>query len=88
MTASIYCYDYCTGPYYVKFPAGVTTASFRIWIDDHNDPNLDLINETFILAINDLLLPKSITQGSFDRATVIIVSDESKCIIPSYCSID
>ena len=64
----------------------MTTASFRIPIN--NDANLELIDETFILAINDLLLPKNITQGSIDRATVIIVSDESKCIIHSYCPID
>lgn len=71
-------FDYYQGPYSVTFPAGVTTASFSIGIRD--DTNLELINETFAIVINDLLLPKNITYGKFERATVIIESDESKHI--------
>lgn len=70
--------DYYEGPYHVTFPAGVTTAWFTITIRD--DSYLELTDETFGIAINDLLLPKDITYGKFERATVTIVSDESKCI--------
>ena len=75
MFAGYYWDDYYPGPYSVRFPAGVTTALFSITI--RNDVYLELIDETFLLAINDLLLPKHVTLGNFDTATVTIVSDES-----------
>ena len=71
--------DYYPGPYVVTFPAGVTTASISIFIID--DSTLELIDETFFLVINDLLLPKHITYGDLWRATVTIVSNESKCVV-------
>ena len=75
--ASQWPYDYYGGPYSVTFSAGITTASFRITIND--DRYLELTDEVFSLTINDLLLPKHITYGNLERATVTIVSNESKC---------
>ena len=75
--------DYYPGPYTVTFPAGVTTASISIYITD--DSSLELTDETFFLIINDLVLPKHITYGDLWRATVTIVSNESKCVV--WCSI-
>ena len=77
--ASIWWDDYSSGPYSATFPAGVTTASFRIYITD--DSALELTDETFLLFINDLMLPKHITYGDLWRATVAIVSNESKCFV-------
>ena len=76
LLGSRYSSDYYGGPYSVTIYAGATTASFSIGIRDDDD--LELINETFMVIINDLLLPKHITYGNFERATVTIVSDESK----------
>ena len=77
-----YNHDYYPGPYTATFPAGVTTASIRIYIRD--DTFLELTDETFLLFINDLLLPKHITHGDLWRATVTIVSNESKCVRKFY----
>lgn len=61
------------------FPAGVTSVTFSIRITD--DENLELFDETFLLVINDLLLPKNITHGDFGSATVTIVSDEGNACL-------
>ena len=74
LTGSRYSSDYYQGPYSVTFPAGVTTASFTIRISDDN--TLELTNEIFAIVINVLLLPKNVTYGKFERATVTIVSNE------------
>ena len=74
--------EYSSGPHSVTFPAGITTASIEIYIWD--DPYLELINETFLLLINDLLLPKHITIGDNEKAIVTIVSNESKCVVKMF----
>lgn len=71
--------DYYAGPYTATFPAGVTTASLSIYIID--DSYLELIDQTFLLFINDLLLPKHITYGDLWKASVTIVSNESKDVV-------
>ena len=62
--------DYTSGPYTVTFPAGQTTATFDIPI---NDDNIYEINENFILTINPSSLPSDVTVGSPSEATVTIV---------------
>ena len=67
--------DYTSGPYTVIFPAGQTTATFNIPIND------DMIlegNENFILTINPSSLPDYVTCGTPGEATVTIVNDDCK----------
>ena len=54
-------------------------ASIQIYIRDDN--YFELTDETFLLVINDLLLPKHITYGNIEKATVTIVSNESKYVV-------
>ena len=66
--------DYDSGPYTVTFPAGVTSASFSIPIN--NDTILEG-NENFMLTINQTL-PDGVTRGTPSEATVTIVDDDGK----------
>ena len=89
--ASAYFSDYSAGSYRVTFPAGNTTASIRMYIRDDND--VELTNETFLLVINDLLLPKQIASGDIKRTTVAIVSNDGKCVViyvvnSNYCKVE
>ena len=63
--------DYNSGPYNVTFPAGVTSVSFIITI---NNDNILEDDEEFNLTI----FPNNIITDSISRATVIIVNDDGK----------
>ena len=67
--------DYTSGPYTVTFPAGSTTATFNISI---NDDDIMEGDENFMLTINETSLPTNVTRGIFGEATVTIVNDYGK----------
>ena len=67
--------DYTSGPYTVTFPAGRTTATFDVPI---NDDNILEGDEDFILTINETSLPTDVTHGSPVEAIVTIVDDDRK----------
>ena len=67
--------DYTSGPYTVTFPAGQTTATFNVPI---NDDDILEGNENFMLAINETTLPDDVTHGNPGEATVTIVDDDRK----------
>ena len=68
--------DYTSGPYTVTFPAGQTTATFDVPI---NDDDIFEIDENFILTINPSLLPtRIITVGNSGQAIVTIVDNDRK----------
>ena len=73
--------DYTSGPYTVTFPAGSTTATFDVPINDDNILDGD---EDFILTIDQTSLPTGVTRGSLGEATVTIVDDDGKKIIINY----
>ena len=67
--------DYTSGPYTVTIPAGDTTATFNVPVND------DMIregNENFMLTIDDTSLPTGVTRGNPGEATVTIVDDDGK----------
>ena len=62
----------------MTFPAGVTSVSFNIII---NNDNILEGNETFILTITNLSPSEegfAVTTGDHDKATVIIIDTTSK----------
>ena len=65
--------DYTSGPYTVTFPAGQTSATFDVPI---NDDNIYEVNEDFLLTIDETLLPTGVTRGSPGEATVTIVDND------------
>ena len=70
--------DYNSGPYNVTFPAGVTSVSLYVAI---NNDNILEGNETFMFIIaNSSLSNQSfiITTGDHDKATVIIIDTTGK----------
>jgi len=67
--------DYNSGPYYVTFPAGVTSVTFDVPITD--DSILES-NENFMLTINQPSLPTGVSPGDPSEATVTIVDDDGK----------
>lgn len=67
--------DYAPGPYSVMFPAGVTTVQFNIAIND--DRVLEL-NERFNLVISPTLLPRDVTRGNIDQATMTIIDNDGE----------
>ena len=67
--------DYNSGPYSVTFPAGMTSVSFVIII---NNDNILEDDEDFNLAI----LP---TTYNLSGATVIIINDDGKYNILNMC---
>ena len=67
--------DYGSGPYTVTFPAGVTSASFDIPIN--NDDILEG-SENFTLTINPSSVPTGVTVGNPGQATVTIVDNDRK----------
>ena len=67
--------DYTFKSHNVKFPAGVTTVSFSIPI---NNDNIVEDNEEFQLIINTDSLPNGIVTGNPSKATVVIKNDDSK----------
>ena len=67
--------DYTSGPYTVTIPAGQTTATFNISIND----NMILEgNKNFMLTIDETSLPTNVTSSIPGEATVTIVDDDSK----------
>ena len=67
--------DYTSGPYAVTFPAGVTMVAFNVPITD------DMILEgdrSFMLTIDETLLPTGITRGTPGQAKVIIMDEDGK----------
>ena len=69
--------DYIPGPYTVTFPAGVTSATFDVAIISDNLLEND---ETFLLTINQSLLPSRVIPGSPGTVPVSIVDDDSKSL--------
>ena len=67
--------DYTSGPYIVTIPAGQTTATFKISI---NNDNLHEDNENFILTIDETSLPPNVTRSDPGDATVTIMDDDCK----------
>jgi len=67
--------DYNSGPYPVRFPAGVTSVTFNIPI---NDDSILEDNENFMLTINQPSLPEGVTVDEPDEATVTIVDNDGK----------
>ena len=67
--------DYDSGPYIVTFPAGVTTTTFNVSI---NDDNILEYNENFTLTINSCPLPDGVSPGYPKEATVTIVDNDCK----------
>ena len=66
--------DYTSGPYTVTFPAGQTTATFSVPI---NDDDILEEEEDFMLTI-DPSLPDGVIRGTPSEATVTIVDNDSK----------
>ena len=64
--------DYNSGPYNVIFPAGVTSVSFNITI---NNDNVLEYNETFNLTIINGSLPKNFIVGEIYITEVTILTD-------------
>ena len=69
--------DYTSGPYTVTFPAGQTTATFDVPI---NDDNILEGDEDFMLTIDETSLPTDVTRGIPGKATVTIVDYDGKKI--------
>ena len=66
--------DYNSGPYNVIIPAGVTSVSFNITI---NNDNVLEHNETFNLTIINGSLPEKFILGEIYTTEVTILSDGS-----------
>ena len=67
--------DYGSGPYTVTFPAGMTSASFDIPI---NNDMISEANETFTLTIDPSSLPTGGTVGTPGSAVVTITDNDRK----------
>ena len=65
--------DYDSGPYTVTFPAGVTSVSFDVAI---NDDNILENNETFNLTIMTSSLSGLVSQHSFIQTKVLILDND------------
>ena len=65
--------DYISGPYTVTFPAGQTTATFNIPI---NDDGMLEGNENFMLTVSSSSLLDGVTRGTSSKATVIIMDND------------
>ena len=74
--------DYTSGPYTVTIPAGMTSTTFDVPI---NDDDIWEDSENLMLTIDPSSLPTGITRGDPGSATVTIVDDDRK-EINSYCS--
>ena len=67
--------DYTSGPYTVTFPAGQTTTTFDVPI---NDDNILEGNENFMLTISPSSLPINVVVGDPSQATVTILDNDRK----------
>ena len=68
--------DYNSGPYMVRFDAGVTNVAFIVIINDDNVLEND---ETFDLNINPSSLHSGVTAGAPGQATVTILANDGEC---------
>ena len=62
--------DYNSGPYTVKFPVGMITASFNVSI---TKDNISEGNENFHLMINSSTLPNGVTVDATGDTSITIV---------------
>ena len=67
--------DYASGPYSVTFPAGVTSASFDVPI---NDDNILEGNEIFKFTIDLSSLLGDVTASNPLQAAVTVADDDCK----------
>ena len=67
--------DYTSGPYTVTIPAGSTTTTFNIPI---NDDDILEIDEDFMLTIDTSSIPGSVRLGTPSESTVTILDDDRK----------
>ena len=65
--------DYTSGPYTVTFPAGQTTATFNIPM---NDDDILEGNENFMPTVSSSSLPDGVARGTPSEATVIIMDND------------
>ena len=70
--------DYDSGPFPVTIPAGQTTATFDVPI---NDDNILEGNENFTLTINEPSLPTGVTRGDRGQAAVTIMDNDCKLLL-------
>ena len=69
--------DYTSGPYTVTIPAGQTTATFDVTI---NNDNILEGDEDYVLTISLSSPPTGVTVGTPDQATVTIKNDDCKSL--------
>ena len=67
--------DYNSGPFPVIIPAGQTTATFDVPI---NDDNILEGSENFTLTISPSPLPTGVSVGDPDQAIMTIMDNDSK----------
>ena len=71
--------DYDSGPYVVKFPAGNTSATFDVSV---NDDKLLETNERFSLSIGLSSLPSKVFGSRIamfpSQSTVVIIDDDKQ----------
>ena len=74
--------DYDSGPYSVKFNAGMTEVTLNVSIvdDDILERNETFRNETFNLTVNVSSLPNKVSVGDHGQATVTIMDNDSKYV--------
>ena len=65
--------DYTSGPYTVTFPAGETTATFTVPI---NDDDILEGDENFMLTIDETSLPTNVTRSTPGQTTITIFFDD------------
>ena len=73
--------DYDSGPYSVKFDAGITEATLNVSIVDDN---ILEESEKFYLAVNVPSLPDKVSVSDRGQATVTIVDDDGKYMHTTY----
>ena len=67
--------DYVSGPYTITFPAGTTTATFNVSINDDDIVERD---ENFELFIDPSSLPTGVIRAIPDVTTLTILDDDRK----------
>ena len=70
--------DYDSGPYVVNFPAGSTSATFNVSVND--DKSLET-NERFSLSIGSSSLPRRVVGSripQFPSQTTVFIIDDDK----------
>ena len=67
--------DYNSAPHTIIIPAGATTVTFNISIN--NDDTLEP-DEDFVLTIDEILLPTGVSGGTPAEAMVTIMDNDRK----------